>query len=669
MDLAKTKNRVKELRSLINYHNHRYHVMDSPEIGDNEYDMLMREIKQIETEHPELVTSESPTQRVGAAPVGTFGVVEHKEPLLSLGNVFSSDELFTWHNRTLNLLEKEEFDLVCEIKMDGLAVALTYINGILVTGATRGDGYHGEDVTQNLRTIRSIPLSVPKDAPPKFEVRGEVILSKTGFRKLNDDRAQKGLPLFANPRNAAAGSLRQLDCQITAQRPLDIYIYAMGWSEGKSMPSTHWETLEYLKSLGLKISPYNILCKSIQEAEEYHLTWEEKRDSLPFEADGVVIKANNLATQQRLGTSGHEPRWAIAYKFTPTQAITILKDIGVNVGRTGTLNPYAILAPVHVSGVTLQHAALHNADYIREKDIRIGDTVIVQRAGDVIPEIVGPISSKRTGKEREFQMPLTCPACKASIIKPEGEAMHRCINTACPAQSLERLKHFVSRGAMDVDGIGEKLCAALFDAGLINDVSDFYYLTRDQLLGLERLADRSVSNILDSIENSKDRSLHRVIFALGIQHVGAETAELLTRHFSSMKSLAAATEEKLVSIPSIGPQIAQSIIAFFEQPENKNIIERLGNAGLRLEEETIELKQLPLTGQEFVITGKFEGLTQQQAEEQIKTLGGLVGSSVTRKTTFLIVGADPGSKLDKARKLGVKLLTQEDFLHIIESVS
>jgi DNA ligase (NAD+) len=671
----KTRQRVDELRPLINYHNHRYYVLDSPEISDAEYDQLMQELKRLEAEHPELVTPDSPTQRVGAAPVEAFGVVEHRIPLLSLANAFSDEDLMAWYKRALNLLEGQHFDLVCEIKMDGLAIALTYVNGQFVTGATRGDGFRGEDVTQNLRTVRSIPLSVPKDAPPQFEVRGEVYLSKAGFKKLNEERAKEGLPLFANPRNAGAGSVRQLDPRITAQRPLDIYVYALGYAEGKTVPETHWERMEHLKSLGFRINPHNKLCKTIEEAEAYHQEWQEKRESLPYETDGIVVKANSIAFQDRLGFVAREPRWAIAYKFPAIQATTRLEDIGINVGRTGSLNPYAILEPVSIGGVTVSRAAMHNEDYIRSKAIRIGDVVVVQRAGDVIPEIVEPIVSRRTGNERIFSMPSRCPVCGAEVIKPEGEAMHRCTNAACPAQALEKLKHFVSRGAMDIDGVGEKLCAALFEARLENgerlvkDVGDFYSLKdkKEQLIKMERMAEKSVSNILDSIEKSKKRPLARVIFALGIVHVGEETAELLASQFHSIDELANATQEKLLSIPSIGPKIAESIVAFFRQEGNKHIIDKLKEANvIKLEEAPPKPRDLPLTGQEFVLTGKLESFTRQEAKARIKALGGAVGSSVTKKTNYVVVGADPGSKRDKTLSLGIRLLTEVEFRQMVE---
>ena len=667
-DILKAKQRIEELRKIINYHNYRYYVLDSPEISDAEYDELMRELKQLESEHPELITPDSPTQRIGAPPVEEFGVVEHPEPLLSLANAFSYEELEAWHKRASNLLAGRSFDLVCEPKIDGLAVALTYVDGLLVTGATRGDGYRGENITQNLRTIRSIPLSAPKEAPPRFEVRGEVYLPKAGFKKLNEERAKEGLPLFANPRNAAAGSVRQLDSNVTARRPLDIFIYGLGWAEGKAVPDTHWGIMEYLKSLGFKINPNIALYHTIEEAEECHQSWVESRERWGYEADGMVVKVNPIAFQRELGTVAHEPRWAIAYKFPAIQGTTRLVDIGVNVGRTGSLNPYAILEPVRVGGVIIHQAALHNEEDIHRKDIRIGDVVVVQRAGEVIPEIVGPVKSRRSGKEKIFYMPSHCPVCGSGVIKPEGEAMHRCPNAACPSQALEQIKHFVSRGAMDIDGVGEKLCQALFEAGLIKDVADLYYLTKEQLLGLERMADKSVSNVLNSIEGSKNRPLSRVIFALGILHVGEEYAELLAENFSSIDELAKTSREDLSSLPSIGPKIADSIVAFFRQEGNKRIIEKLRKAEVRLQKEKVEEakpEELPLGGLEFVLTGKLESFTRQEAEARIKALGGKAGSDVTKETSYLVVGVDPGSKLAKAQKLGIKTLSETEFLKLL----
>jgi DNA ligase (NAD+) len=671
-DINKVKQRIAELREVINHHNYRYYVLDSPEISDAEYDELMKELRQLEAEHPELVTPDSPTQRIGAPPVEAFGVVEHPQPLLSLANAFSYEELAAWHKRVSNLLGGRQFDLVCEPKIDGLAIALTYVDGLLATGATRGDGYRGEDITQNLRTIRSIPLSVPKDAPPRFEVRGEVYLPKAGFKKLNEERAKEDLPLFANPRNAAAGSVRQLDSNITARRPLDIWVYGLGWAEGKAVPDTHWEIMQWLKSLGFKINPNIALRRSLDEAEKYHQTWVESREKFDYEADGIVVKVNSIALQQELGTVAHEPRWAIAYKFPAVQGTTKLIDIGINVGRTGSLNPYAILEPVRVGGVVISSAALHNEEDIHRKDIRIGDWIVVQRAGEVIPEIVEPIVSRRTGKEKIFHMPSRCPVCGSEVIKPEGEAMHRCTNAACPSQALERIKHFVSRGAMDIDGVGDKLCQALFKDGLIKDAADLYYLTKEQLLGLERMADKSASNVLNSIAESKDRNLTRVIFALGILHVGDQYAELLAESFSSIDELAKASQEELSTIPSIGPKIAESIVAFFRQKGNRQIIEKLRKAGVRLEREEVEkvgeglVPSLPLAGREFVLTGKLDSFSRSEAEAKIKALGGKAGSDVTKKTSYVVVGADPGSKLAKAEKLGTKTLNEAKFLEMLD---
>ena len=676
-DIERTGKRIAELREQINYHNHRYHVLDSPEVSDAEYDALMTELRGLEEEHPELITSDSPTQRVGAAPLEAFGVVEHPVPLLSLANVFSSEELLAWYKRISNLVPGREMDFVCELKMDGLAVALTYTDGHLTAGATRGDGYRGEDITHNLRTIKSIPLTVPKDSPRKFEVRGEVYLSRSGFEKLNKDRSEEGQPLFANPRNAAAGSLRQLDPRVTAKRPLDIYIYGLGYAEveggsvvaNRAMPPTHWDTMEYLKSLGFKISPHNAYVPDINHAEKYCRRWVEERENLEFEADGIVIKVNSLELQRLLGTVGHDPRWAVAYKFPAIQTTTRLLDIGINVGRTGSLNPYAILEPVYVGGVTIKRAALHNEEDVRRKDIRIGDTVVVQRAGEVIPEVVAPVVSKRNGEERLFEMPALCPSCKSEVVKPQGEVMTYCTNASCPAQLRRLLAHFVSRGAMDIDGVGVKLVAALLEAGLVKDVADLYSLREQDLINLERMGEKSIYNVLDAIEKSKERPFARVIFALGIRHVGAETADLLASHYGSMDKLASASEEDLLEVPAIGPKIAASIADFFHKKENRDIIDKLRRAGVRLQEEAKGRKKKPLVGQEFVLTGKLEAFPRIEAETHIKELGGSVGSSITRKTTHLVVGIDPGSKLEKARGLGTRILNEEEFRRLLEEAS
>jgi DNA ligase (NAD+) len=675
-DLKKIKERIEQLKARVNYHIYRYYVLDSPEISDAEYDGLVRELQQLEEKYPQFLTPDSPTQRVGAAPVEAFGVVEHPRPLLSLVNAFSDEELLAWYTRTLRLTG-QRFNMACEHKIDGLAVALTYANGQLTTGATRGDGFRGENITQNLRTIRSIPLSVPKDTPPRFEVRGEVYLPKAGFHKLNEERAAEGLPVFANPRNAAAGSVRQLDPRITAKRPLDIYVYALGWAEGKATPDSHWETMQYLKSWGFKVNPNNALVTTIEQVEDYYRSWVHRREGLPYEADGIVVKVDSIPLQENLGAVGHEPRWAIAYKFPAVQGTTRLKEIRVSVGRTGTLNPYAVLEPVAVGGVTIRQAALHNEDDIRRKDIREGDWVYIQRAGEVIPEVIGPIVGRRTGAEKEFSLlqklpknekgrPV-CPVCGAEVFKPEGEVMYYCSNAACPAQVQARLELFTSRGAMDIRGIGESMSALLLREGLVKDVADLYYLKEEDLLKLERIGEKSAANIVKAINLSQDRPLSRVIYALGIRHIGGQMAQILADHFNSIDELANASEEELMTIPTVGPKIAESIVAFFRQKENRRLIEKLRKAGVKLAEaKAVEAEELPLAGQEFVITGRLDAFSREEAEARIKALGGITKDNVTRQTTYLVVGADPGSKLARAQALRIKQLTEPELLRFLE---
>ncbi|MCL2140482.1 MAG: NAD-dependent DNA ligase LigA [Dehalococcoidia bacterium] len=680
-DLEQARKRIESLRESINRNNYLYHVLDSPEISDAEYDVQMRELRTLEEQLPLFVTDDSPTQRVGAAPLESFSAVSHFKPLLSLANAFTDDELGSWFNRCSKLLDGRTFELVCEHKIDGLAIALTYENGKLVQGSTRGDGYKGEDITDNLRTVRSVPLSVIGDFPTKFEVRGEVYLPKAGFEKLNRERAEQKLPLFANPRNAAAGSVRQLDARVTAGRALDVYIYALGYAYGHTMPMTHWETMLYLKTLGFRINPNNRLVFTIEEAKAYYRLWQEQRSSLPYEADGIVMKVNSLAIQDELGDVGREPRWAIAYKFPPLQGRTLLKEICVSVGRTGTLNPVAILQPVVIGGVTISRATLHNEDDILRKDVREGDMVFVQRAGDVIPEIVGPtpdavasptrsspFSMKGKLFEAESNSPR-CPVCHDLVVKPDSEVMYYCPNAACPAQVEERIRHFVSRGAMDIRGIGEQLVALFCNGGLLGDVADIYALRekREELIALAGLGEKSVDNLLFSIENSKTRPLSRLINALGIRHVGEETAELLASRFSSLAELSATSGDVLLGIPSIGAKIATSIEAFFANEDNKHIIAKLEACGVntKTEREPAVGGQL-LSGQEFVITGKLESFTREVAEERIRALGGQAKSDVTKKTTCLVVGMEPGGKLAKARALGIKEINEIELISIFE---
>lgn len=667
-DSAPVRERIESLRQSLNYHNHRYYVLDSPEISDEEYDMLFAELKQLEQQHPDLITPDSPTQRVGATPVESLGTFEHPVPLLSLANAFSPEDLKAWWKRTSELLGNADFTTVCEPKIDGLAVALTYEEGLFTRGATRGDGFRGEDITQNLRTIHSIPLAVPASAPTRFEVRGEVFMPRAGFRRLNERRAVQELQLFANPRNAAAGSVRQLDPSVTAQRPLDIFIYGLGWAEGTSYPSTHWEVMAWLRTLGFKTNPLITRTSTFEETIAVYERWIEERSTWAFEADGMVIKVDSLRMQEELGSVGREPRWAIAYKFPAMQGTTTLKDIGINVGRTGSLNPYAILEPVRVGGVVISHAALHNEEDIHRKDIRIGDTVIVQRAGDVIPEIVGPVTSLRTGEERIFRMPSSCPICGHSVVKPQGEALHRCPNASCPAQALERIIHFTSRDAMDIDGVGEKLCRTLFNAGLVRDVGDLYRLTTDDLRQLERMGEKSASNVLSSIERSKTRPLGRLIFGLGIPHVGQEYAELLAQRYPGIDELAAASREDLSSLPSIGPTIAASVVAFFNDAGNRETIEKLRVAGvsLRRQSEKSQSSGHPLDGLTFVFTGRLERFTRPQAEALVTRLGGRVAQDVSRRVSYVVAGDEAGSKAERARSLGTRIIDEAEFLSLVE---
>ena len=660
---ASIRERVEQLRREINRHNHLYFVLDRPEVSDADYDALMVELRGLEEQRPELVTLDSPTQRVGAPPAMGFGEVVHPLPMLSLANAFNNDELAAWRRRAANLLDGADFDVVCELKIDGLAVALTYEDGVFVHGATRGDGYRGEDVTRNLRTIYSIPLSVPTEAPRRFEVRGEVYFPRSRFDKLNEERAAQGQPTYANPRNTAAGSLRQLDSRITAQRDLDIFVYSLGYAEDGDTPGSQWETLAYLESLGFKVNPHRALRSSVEEVEAYYRQWVADAERLDYGADGVVVKINRFDYQQSMGNVGREPRWAIAYKFPATQAFTRLLDIRVNVGRTGSLNPYAVLEPVNVGGATVKLATLHNEDDIRRKGLLIGDWVVVERAGEVIPQVVAPLEDRRTGGERAFAMPTECPECGAPVVRPEGQAMTLCPNPACPAQLFELLKHFVSRGGMDIEGMGEKLCLSLLEAGLVNDIADVYSITAEDLLKLERMAEKSAANVMGAIEASKGRPLSRVIFALGILHVGSEMAETLAGHYRNLWRLSRATEAELVEIPGVGPKIAESVAAWFQDEANRQILSKLQWAGVRLKEDAPqEPTERPLAGLQFVVTGRLESMTRPQAEALIKELGGSVGSSVSRKTSFLVAGEEAGSKLAQANKLDTPVLTEADFL-------
>ncbi len=807
--------RIEALRAALNHHNYRYYVLDSPEVSDAEYDALMRELRAIEADNPDLVTSDSPTQRVGAAPADGFAQVQHPLPMHSLGNAFDDEEFMAWHKRVSDLLEGEPFAMVCELKYDGLAVALTYEDGVFVRGATRGNGTVGEDVTGNLRTIKSIPLRLlPRDDgapfPRRLEVRGEVYFPKSMFVKFNEERTARGEQTYANPRNTAAGSLRQLNPRNTAARPLDIYIYSLGYAEGGDVPDTHWEMLQYLKGLGFKVSDDSRRVHSPEEAIAFYRRWVDSvEEDIDVAADGVVVKVDDLAYQRHLGVVGREPRWAVAYKFPAVQEITRLLDIRVNVGRTGSMNPYAVLQPVNIAGATVRQATLHNEDYIRAKDLMIGDWVVVERAGEVIPQVVSVITKERkrtdrlfsrlirkpaylydqTGRlrrkrrarfpirrryegRRTFRMPSSCPSCGEPVVRPEDDAMSYCVNASCPAQLVRLLEHFVSRSAMDIEGMGIKWGEYLIRQGLIRDVADLYYLNREHLARLnlldvieaakdkpfadalassriptvgkksagiiaERFADmsalstasepeigeikgvsartakamfthfsdlrfsqdftelgsyfldngligkqsdlfyvnrkhllqpetlrqKSVSNLLGAIDESKERPLARVLVALGIRHVGGEVAELLARSFITIDNLMAADEKALIAIDSIGPRIADSVVSYFRNEANRNVVEKLRTAGVRLEDEarTVPTEQ-PFAGMRFVVTGRLEQYSRSQVQDLIKQYGGAVSGSVSKNTDYLVAGEGGGSKLADAERLEVAVLTEEDLL-------
>ncbi len=663
-----TVERINALRNELDRHNHLYHVLDQPEISDAQYDALMSELRDLEQANPELVTAESPTQRVGAEPAEGFADVRHPVPMLSLSNAFDDEEFRAWFQRTANLLEREDFDLVCELKYDGLAVALTYEDGVFVRGATRGNGLVGEDVTQNLRTIKSIPLKTLDDGvPTRFEVRGEVFFPKSKFQRFNEEREAQGLSAYATPRNTAAGSLRQLDPRMTAERPLDFFVYGLGYAEG-DVPVTQWDILSYLGELGFKVNPGNRLVRTPEEVIDYYRTWLEGVEELDYDCDGVVVKVNRLDYHQHLGTVGREPRWAIAYKFPATQSITQLKSIEVNVGRTGSINPYAVLEPVDIGGATVKQATLHKEDYIRSKDLMMGDWVVVERAGEVIPQVVRVVTSRRTGDEKPFKMPDACPSCGQPVTRPENEAMSYCVNAACPAQLVRLLEHFVSKEAMDIEGMGGKLGGMLITQGLVRDVSDLYTLEQDELLNMERMAEKSVSNLLEAIEGSKDQPLARLLVALGISHVGSEVAELLARSHRTIDALMCATEEQLTAIPTIGPKIAASVVAYFRNEANRRVIDKLRGAEVRLEDEArSEEEHRVLEGLRFVVTGRLERFSRSEIEGRIKDLGGAVSANVSSKTDFLVAGEDAGSKLADAQRLEVKVIDEEGFLALTKS--
>lgn len=663
------RQRVEKLRQLIRHHDYLYYVLDAPEISDAEYDALMRELRELEAAHPELITPDSPTQRVGGEAREQFVKVRHPAPILSLGNAFDSSEVRAWYERIRKLLPADtKLQFVVEPKIDGLTVVLHYEDGLFVLGATRGDGETGEDITANLRTVPSVPLRIPvhADGPPpprRLVVRGEAYMRISDFEELNRSQQEKGEKTFANPRNAAAGSLRQLDPAVTASRPLRLFTYAVVASEGIEL-RTQWEVLHYLIDMGFPVNPDIAFFDDLEQAIAYSEQWMRKRDMLLYEADGVVIKVNDLAIQESLGVVGRDPRGMIAFKFPAREATTRLKELGINVGRTGTLNPFAILEPVQLGGVTIERATLHNFEDIARKDIRVGDMVVVKRAGDVIPQVEKPIVELRTGDEKVITIPQHCPACGAPTLKPEGEVAVYCVNPSCPAQAVQRIIHWAS--TMDIEGFGERLAQLFVDHGLLRDFADFYYLKREDILKLPGFADKSTDNLLAAIKASKNRPLARVIAALGIRGVGSIVAEILAQHFHSIDELSRASPEVLQSIPGLGPVNAFNIAAFFASEQTRQLLEKLKRAGVKMEEEAApRVTTGPLAGKTFVITGTLPTLTREQATQLIEANGGRVVEAVSRKTDYLLLGENPGSKYTKARELGIPIIDEAQLRAMI----
>jgi len=651
------ESQIEELRAQIREHEHKYYALDQPTISDFEFDQMMRELQRLEREHPHLVTPDSPTQRVGGAPASSFPTHRFDLPMLSLDNAYSKEEWIAWHGRVLQLVKSSSVDYAAELKIDGLSIALIYEQGVLSKGVTRGDGRTGEVVTANVRTIRSIPLRLQR--PESIEIRGEVFLGLDAFRKLNDEREQAGEPRFANPRNAAAGSLRQLDPSVAAKRPLDFFAYT-------SIPSRprQSENLDWILQLGIKVNPHRKLCRSIEEVLEYYTEWEQRRDTLGYEIDGIVVKVDDRRLQEILGATSKAPRWAIAVKFRARQASTRLVNIRVQVGRTGALTPVAELDPVQLGGTTIRNATLHNEDEIERLGVQINDRVLLERGGDVIPKIVCVVEP--APDRRKFVMPTHCPVCGGEVYRPEGEAVRRCVSQTCPAKLREALLHWASRRAMKIDGLGERLVDQLVAKGMVKDISDLYRLTSEQLESLERMGTKSAQNLLQEIHESRRLDFARLLFGLGIRHVGERTAQLLAEHFGSIDQLANASQEELVQTPEVGPKMAESIHQFFHERQNLDLIARLRQCGLQMEAAAPRARMAQtFAGKTFVITGTLDAMTREEASALIEQRGGRVTSSVSKKTDFVVAGRDPGSKLDKARALGVRVIDEHAFRELL----
>jgi len=663
--------RIGALRDQIRHHEYRYYVLDDPEISDAEFDRLMNELKKLEAAHPELITPDSPTQRVGGKPREGFVKVAHSIPMLSLDNAYSEEELRGWERRVHELSGRKDVEYVCELKLDGMSLALRYEDGKLVRGITRGDGTTGEDVTANVRTVRSIPLSIPLEKlkkagiPADFEVRGEMLMPIASFKKMNEEREKQGLSLFANPRNATAGTVRQLEPSITAQRRLDYFAYML-ISGGRNLFDQHWQALDALGAVGFKVNPRRTLVTNFGELWKFIEEWEGKRETLPYEIDGIVIKVNSTALHRQLGFTGKAPRWAIAYKYAARSGITQIENIHVQVGRTGKLTPVAELKPVPIGGTTVSRATLHNMDEIERLGVKIGDWVEVERGGDVIPKVTRVVDDKDHPRgRRSFHMPEKCPVCGGHVVRTEGEVDHRCVNQKCPAKLRETILHFASRGVMNIDGMGEALVNQLTDRGMVKDIADIYKLTKADLLKLERMGDKSAQNVLDEIERSKKLPLERVIYGLGIRFVGERTAQFLAEHFGSMDDLMNAGEDELMQVEEVGPRIAKSIVEFFAEPKNRELVEELRAAGLTFKGKKKE-RGTKLAGKTFVLTGTLANYTRDQAKKMIEDAGGKVAGSVSKKTDYVVAGADAGSKLDKAKELGVPVIDEGGMEQLLQ---
>ena len=663
MSSSKLQTEINRLRDEIRHHEYRYYVLDDPEITDAQFDRLMNELKKLEAEHPDLITPDSPTQRVGGKPREGFVKAPHSVPMLSLDNAYNEEDLRSWERRVHELSGRKDVEFVCELKLDGMSLALRYEGGKLVRGITRGDGSTGEDVTSNVRTVRSVPLSVSLEKlrkagiPPAFEVRGEMLMPIASFKKMNEDRESQGLSVFANPRNATAGTVRQLEPSITAQRRLDYFTYIL-ITGSIAVFSNQWDTLNALDAAGFKVNPRRALAENIDDVWKFINQWEEKRETLPYEIDGVVIKVNDFGLQRELGFTGKAPRWAIAYKYAARAGVTQIENIHVQVGRTGKLTPVAELKPVPIGGTTVSRATLHNMDEIERLGVKIGDWVEVERGGDVIPKVTRVVDDKDHPRGRKlFHMPEECPVCGGHVVRTEGEVDHRCVNQKCPAKLRETILHFASRGVMNIDGMGDALVTQLTERGLVKDVADIYKLTKEKLLSLERMGDKSAANILSEIEKSKKLPLERVIFGLGIRFVGERTAQFLGEHFGSIDAVEAASEEELQQVEEVGPRIAKSIVEFFAEPKNRELVEELRAAGLTLKGKKKE-RGTKLAGKTFVLTGTLPNLTRDEAKKRIEDAGGKVTGSVSKKTDYVVAGADAGSKLDKAKELGVQVIDE-----------